>query len=799
MTVLFAIAMSLLLLAPFVSAVTGRGAAAASATGGVLLVIVGLAAALGSANPVLDLGGWLGFGRSALRADPLAGVFLALSGVTTAATGLAALERPPGRWLTALGSVLVLAVAVAIGSDNAFLFFLAWETLTVCIYLIASSDAGRPGQLLQGYLTAGLTKLGGAALLAAFALLYAHTHSFSLEIWAHASLSAGTRGLLFALLLFAFGTKIGVVPVHGALPSGYGASPRLGAAWLSVALAAGFYGLWRFVFDIAGPLPTWCGDATLILGAITAVAGIAYAITQDDLRRFLGYSTVEQAGIVLLGFGVALLGQTTHNSHLAAAGLLAATLQVCAASLAKTLALIGIDRVEQATGQRTIDPLGGLARRMPLCTAGVGIAAFTLAAIPPLGGFVSEWFTFEALLQGFRMPTLLSQLLCALAAAALAFTAGLALLAFAKYFGFIFLARARTAIATSTETLGRSASIIGLGTIMLFLGAAAPWEIHAISSGLQSTARLRRRGSGDQSPARARAGVREVLRACPDMADDRHSRVRHRRAPDRPRATPTRRTSRARVGHRQRCRTHRRPVPTIGLLQPDARHPPRPARLPQPTRHRQRRRRRRATRAPAHRRPRRRPLPLPAHHPADARPRRPCPPHPIRPPVLLPALHAHDPDPRPRPDPHPALMFQRFLLAWDGSAIALRALDVAIDMTRRYDGELIAVSIAHTPAHAETTADREESFQAAYRYLQESFDEVRDRADRAGVAIEHQIIDGDHAARALIDHAHQHGFDLIICGQHHSRRAGRLLLHGVAEDLVQAATIPVLVIGEPTE
>ena len=71
------------------------------------------------------------------------------------------------------------------------------------------------------------------------------------------------------------------------------ASPRLGAAWLSVALAAGFYGLWRFVFDIAGPLPTWCGDATLILGAITAVAGIAYAITQDDLRRFLGYSTVE--------------------------------------------------------------------------------------------------------------------------------------------------------------------------------------------------------------------------------------------------------------------------------------------------------------------------------------------------------------------------------------------------------------------------------------------------------------------------------------------------------------------------
>jgi nucleotide-binding universal stress UspA family protein len=141
-------------------------------------------------------------------------------------------------------------------------------------------------------------------------------------------------------------------------------------------------------------------------------------------------------------------------------------------------------------------------------------------------------------------------------------------------------------------------------------------------------------------------------------------------------------------------------------------------------------------------------------------------------------------------------MFQRFLLAWDGSQIALRAFDVAIDMTRRYGGELVAVSIAYTPSHAETTADREESTEAARRYLQESFAEVRDRADRAGVAVEHEIIEGEHPARALLDHAHEHGFDLILCGQHHSRRAGRLLLHGVAEDLVQAAVVPVLVVGE---
>ena len=144
-------------------------------------------------------------------------------------------------------------------------------------------------------------------------------------------------------------------------------------------------------------------------------------------------------------------------------------------------------------------------------------------------------------------------------------------------------------------------------------------------------------------------------------------------------------------------------------------------------------------------------------------------------------------------------MFQRFLLAWDGSSVALRAFDVAIDLVRRYEGELVAVSIAYSPGHAETSADREESTAAARHYLEESFTEVRDRADRAGVGVEHEIIRGDQPARALLSYAHEHGFDLIICGQHHSRRAGRLLLHGVAEDLVRAAVTPVLVVGEEAE
>jgi nucleotide-binding universal stress UspA family protein len=140
-------------------------------------------------------------------------------------------------------------------------------------------------------------------------------------------------------------------------------------------------------------------------------------------------------------------------------------------------------------------------------------------------------------------------------------------------------------------------------------------------------------------------------------------------------------------------------------------------------------------------------------------------------------------------------MFQQILLAWDGSDVALRAFDFAIDLTRRYDGDLVAVSIAYSPAHAETDGDRKESSEAAHRYLAQTFAEVRDRAERAGVGVEHAIIEGDSPSKALVDYAHEHGFDLIVCGHHHARRAGQLLLRGVTHELMEATSVPVLVIS----
>jgi NADH:ubiquinone oxidoreductase subunit 5 (subunit L)/multisubunit Na+/H+ antiporter MnhA subunit len=114
------------------------------------------------------------------------------------------------------------------------------------------------------------------------------------------------------------------------------------------------------------------------------------------------------------------------------------------------------------------------------------VAVLSLAAMPPLAGFVSEWFTFEALLQSFRLDSTVARLIMALAAAILALTAGIGLLAFAKLYGGIFLGRARSLLSGLRDpipTLG----VLGLAALALGLGAVAPWEIRWLGRGLAGT------------------------------------------------------------------------------------------------------------------------------------------------------------------------------------------------------------------------------------------------------------------------------------------------------------------------
>lgn len=487
MSNLFTTAVLLLLAGASASLVRPRIGALATAAGLLLTSAVGVASAGAWSHAHISVGGWLGFGPAALVSDRLAGIFLAVIGAAGAAVALTLVERPPGRVAAGLHGLLALALVAVIGADQGFLFLLAWEIVTLSLYLLAGLERERAGTLLAAYFSGSMSKLGGGALLAAFALLYARTGSFEFHAWAAAAahLGGGTRAAVFVLLLLGFGTKVGMLPFQGPLPLGYAATPGAAAALVSLALNAGFYGLWRLVFGVLGAHALWQGELVVMLGAVGGLVGILYAIGQDELKRFLGFSSVEHAGIVLLGFGVAIVGRAAGEPKLAAAGLLAATLHLVMHALAKTLAFLGAERVRTSAGTGELAPLGGLARELPRTAAGFGVAVVTLAALPPLAGFVSEWFTLEALLQAFRLDNTVARLLLALGAALLALTAGLGLLAFAKLYGTVFLGQTRSLLGRLSEARGAAVGFLALAAITAALGVLTPWEIRWLGHGLE--------------------------------------------------------------------------------------------------------------------------------------------------------------------------------------------------------------------------------------------------------------------------------------------------------------------------
>lgn len=467
--------------------VTYASAAAASA----------LVAALGAlcvTSPALtvSLGDLLDFGQTSLRLDQLAGLFLTLSGSLGVVISLALATWPAhpvraGGRATPAGYLLLLAsVTVIITAADAFTFLFAWETLTVAFYILATATRSRADQPGDAWVTSAVGKGGGAALLVGFSLLAGATGSFGLAAWARVP-AGGLHDAAYALLVFGFGTKVGLVPFHVWMPRGYAAAPGpVRAAMAGLALNAGFYGLWRSLALLGRP-PEWLAATVLLLGGLTALLGIAFAAVEGDIRRVIAYSSVENGGIIMVGYGVALAGAYGTNKALIAVGLLAASLQVLAHAVAKSGLFLGAANFEAAAGSAELGPISGMARAQPWGSAAFAASALTLAGLPPTIGFVSEWFIFEALMQEFRLHQLTLRLAMASAAALVALTAGVAALTFVRLLGFAVLGRTGTdrAVGGCAERAAPTKmSLTVIGLACFGLAAVCPWVVRYIAHGL---------------------------------------------------------------------------------------------------------------------------------------------------------------------------------------------------------------------------------------------------------------------------------------------------------------------------
>jgi len=452
------------------AAPSARGARAVSAAGSV----AGAAAALWLALRILFGAGSLSVEMPAVLAaaggltfhlDRFGAVFLAIIGGVTMPVAVygfgyaAAYDgRYSMRWMALQTGVFLLSMSLVVCAGSVLTFLLAWELMAVSSWFLVITEHDRPETVRGGLWYLAMTHMGMVALLAAFFLLGRDGSSgWTFEALRAGSqhLAPGTRNAIFLLALAGFGSKAGLVPVHVWLPRAHPAAPSHVSALMSaVMVKLGLYGLLRVGLDLLGGGPSWWGVVLVAIGAATALTGVLYALVDDDLKRLLAYSTVENVGLMVLGAGAGFLFLSLAQPEAAALAFAAALLHAVNHAAFKGALFLGAGSVLHATGLRDMNRLGGLIKGAPWTAASFLVGSLAIAALPPFNGFVSEWLLFQSFLPGVASSRASIAVLLTLGVGALALTGGLAAATFVKAFGVSFLAMPRSEEAANAHEAG---------------------------------------------------------------------------------------------------------------------------------------------------------------------------------------------------------------------------------------------------------------------------------------------------------------------------------------------------------
>jgi len=385
-----------------------------------------------------------------VRLDPLAAVFLALIGMASPGVSLYSAGYFRDGEGTAPGlqclqyHVFLASMAMVVLADDAFAFMVAWETMALSSYFLVTTQHRVPEIRSAGFLYLLLAHVGAIGLLLCFGVLQGGSWQFTFDAMRAANLPPAWASVAFALALFGFGAKAGLVPMHVWLPEAHPAAPSPVSALMSgVMLKTAVYGFIRVSFDLLSDTQWTWGAAVLAIGALTGLFGAVFAAVQTDMKRLLAYSSIENIGIIFSGLGLALLYRGMGMGTLSALALAATLFHCLNHAHFKSLLFLATGSVLHATGQRSLGKLGGLIHRMPWVAGLALVGTLAMAGLPPLNGFVSEWLLLQSYLFTPTLPHTLANMLVPLGAAAFALTLALAAYVLVKFYGVVFLGRSR--------------------------------------------------------------------------------------------------------------------------------------------------------------------------------------------------------------------------------------------------------------------------------------------------------------------------------------------------------------------
>jgi hydrogenase-4 component B len=434
----------------------------------------------------------LTLGTLTLGADRLSAFFLLVTALVYLPVSLYAavylkkyLDHYSLRYFSVLYHALFASIALLLIAEDVISFLVAWELMSIASYLLVTFEFERIESATAAYVMLAMSEAGTIAAALAFVLAAGEAGGlgFSALRTSAPGISETLRLAIFLLSFFGFGVKAGLVPVNSWLPLAHPVAPTNISALLSAVIVnLGIYGIVRVNLDLApapGPIP---GLVVLAVGSLSALIGILYATIQGEMKRLLAHSTIENMGIVTAGVGAAMVFIAMGHQVVAAIALIAALYHLANHSVYKALLFIGTGAVEAGTGTRELDRLGGIVRSMPWTSAFFLVGVLSIAALPPLNGFVSEWLTLQTVLRSAILSSTSVKIVFAVCGCLLALTAGLAVTCFVKVFamGFLGMARSPGAAQAREVKFGALAPLAILTALCIALGVLPTYVIPAI-------------------------------------------------------------------------------------------------------------------------------------------------------------------------------------------------------------------------------------------------------------------------------------------------------------------------------
>jgi hydrogenase-4 component B len=451
----------------------------AGGLGGVALAIFAVAAITGEATTlILPIG--LPNLPVHLRLDSLSAFFLMIVGATSAGVSAYAagyfrrVEGSPPGLLCLQYHLFLASMAGVLLADDAYAFMVTWETMALSSFFLVTTNHRVPEIRRAGFLYLLVAHVGAIGILMSFGVLQANTGDYRFANMRAQSLDPFWSSIGFALAVFGFGAKSGIVPLHVWLPEAHPAAPSPVSALMSaVMLKTAVYGVLRVTFDLIATPLWWWGTVLLAIGLCTALFGVVFAAVQVDMKRLLAYSSIENIGVIFSGMGLSLIFAAYGMDAFAALALTAALYHVASHAMFKSLLFLGTGSVLHATGERNLGRLGGLIRYMPWVGWLTLCGALASAGLPPLGGFISEWLLLQSFLFTPGLPHPVLNMLIPVVAALVALVAALAAYTMVKFFGIVFLGQPREARLTEAHDAGRwerlGMSWLGAGCVALGL------------------------------------------------------------------------------------------------------------------------------------------------------------------------------------------------------------------------------------------------------------------------------------------------------------------------------------------